>query len=495
VLTRSPAVKASLAFVGVAVVCLFFADLEVSTLHPWREMARLAWGAVTPDFLAVERLGQALLQTVAFAVLGVAAGVVLGFGLALAYAVRTVRVFCAVIRAVHELFWALLFLQFLGLTPWTGLLAIAVPYAGIFAKVYSEILEEADPTPLEAVPSGAGLVSTFLFVRAPDVWAHFRTYTLYRLECGLRSSAVLGFVGMPTLGFHLEAAFSQGHYSEASALLILFYVLIATMRLWVRARLVPLYVGAAPFLLEGQFLTVQLDNVARFFTQDIVPAPLRRGDALDPATWNAAGEWVWDLLASQALPGAVATIILTQIALVATGALTLAWFPLVSRKFFGPVGRTLGHVFLVVVRSTPEYILAYILLQLWGPSMLPAIVALAVHNGAIIAHLTGRYADEAPERPDKPRGLDLYAYEVVPRVYGQFLAFLFYRWEVIFRETAILGMLGIYTLGFFVDSAFQDIRFDRAVALILVTALINIGIDASSRFIRSRLRLTAKAEC
>ena len=64
---------------------------------------------------------------------------------------------CAVVRAVHELFWALIFLQLFGLSPLTGLLAIAIPYAGIFAKVYAEILEEADPAPLQAMPDGTGV--------------------------------------------------------------------------------------------------------------------------------------------------------------------------------------------------------------------------------------------------------------------------------------------------------------------------------------------------
>jgi phosphonate transport system permease protein len=47
---------------------------------------------------------------------------------------------------------------------------------------------------------------------------------------------------------------------------------------------------------------------------------------------------------------------------------------------------------MVVLRSTPEYVLAYVFLQLRGPSMLPAIAALALHNGGIIGTLTGRHA-------------------------------------------------------------------------------------------------------
>ena len=62
------------------------------------------------------------------------------------------------------------------------------------------------------------------------------------------------------------------------------------------------------------------------------------------------------------------------------------------------------------------------------------------------------------------------------------------------RETAILGILGIATLGFFIDSAFADLRFDRALALIIVTAMLNLCIDVASRRIRARLRLKTRPE-
>lgn len=485
----SPLARTTSGFLLIALFCLVFADIAISTVDPWAEFGRLLSGLVTPDFYSTESLGLALAYTLAFALLGVALANVFGFFLALLFFSRTVRVGCAVVRAVHELFWALIFLQMFGLSPVTGVLAIAIPYAGIVAKVYAEILEEADPRPLRAVPMGAGRTSVFLFVRLPDVWAHFRTYSMYRLECGIRSSAVLGFIGLPTLGFHLESAFRQGQYSDVSALLILFYLIVATMRVWMRKPLLPLYlVGAAAILPWG--LAFSGSNIVRFLTHDIVPFPLRGGeDAL-----SGLGSWLFELTVNQALPGAVATLQLTMIALVATGALVLFFFPLISPLLLGRAARTGGHLFLVVVRSTPEYILAFVLLQLWGPSMLPAIVALALHNGGIIGHLVGRYTETIRLRVDVAGGLNRYFYEVLPRIYRPMLALLFYRWEVIMRETAILGMLGIATLGFYIDSAFADLRFDRAMFLILLTALLNIAIDAISRTIRARLRLQTTLE-
>ncbi|MBI3993129.1 MAG: ABC transporter permease [Candidatus Lambdaproteobacteria bacterium] len=490
---RSATFKTSFAFLGVALVCLLFADVEISTLHPWQELGRMARGALTPNFLAFDELGQALLMTLAFGLLGVAAGAVAGFGLSILYVNPLVRWLCAVLRAVHELVWALLFLQFFGLSPLTGLLAIAIPYAGTFGKVYYEIMEEANPAPAHALPRGVGRVSAYFYTRLPDAWVHMVNYSSYRLECGLRSSAVLGFVGLPTLGYHLESFFAQGQYSQAAALLLLFYVVIATLRLWLHARLLAVYLPVAVWAIWAP-LDIAWVNVVRFFGVDIVPAPLRHAGTLGGPALAELADWSWTLLVRQALPGVAATVLLTQIALVVTGMVTLTLFPLISRKFFGRFGRTLGHVLLVVLRSTPEYILAYIFLTLWGPSMLPAIVALAVHNGAIIAFLTGRHANEVSLRQDAPRGLNLYGYEIVPRVYGQFLAFLFYRWEIIMRETAILGILGIRTLGFYVDSAFADIRFDRALFLIAITALLNIVVDTFSRGLRAHLRLSHRAD-
>jgi phosphonate transport system permease protein len=477
--------RTSLGFVAVAILCLFFADLEISAVNPWDQLARFGLGLVTPDFTAVDALGTALLRTVAFALVGVALGAVGGFVLALLFDRALIRAGCAFVRAIHELFWALIFLQCFGLHPLTGVLAIAIPYAGVFGKVYAEILDEQDPLPEQSLPPGTGRIARFLFARVPDAWAHLVSYTAYRLECGLRSSAILGFVGMPTLGFHLESAFNEGYYSQVGALLITFYLLIATLRLWMRPRLLPVYLAIAPFCL-GTGLPIVWGNVGRFFTEDIVPAPLRADGGGLEALWP----WLEQVLIQQALPGVGMTLVLTQIALVITGVLTLLSFPLISRHFTGRVGGTLGHVLLVVARSTPEYMLAYILLQMWGPSMLPAVVALALHNGGIIGHLIGRRSNEIRLRPDAPASrVARYGYEILPRVYGPFLAFLFYRWEIIMRETAILGILGITTLGFHVDSAMEALRFDVAMLLILVTAALNIGVDALARYLRRRLRL------
>lgn len=481
--------NASLAFLLAALACLAAADIAVTALNPWAEMARLARGLIRPDLLSIE--AWSVIWTVAFAVLGVGLGAVCGLGLAILYpAFAAVRMLATALRAVHELFWALLLIQAFGLGPTTGVLAVALPYAGFFAKVFAEMIEEADLSALEVLPRGTSLVSAFVYGRLPELIQPFKTYTLYRLECGLRSTLVLGFVGLPTIGFHLESYFKQGHYAQAAALLGVFYVLVGTRRLWARPVTLPFLVLASLALLpeaigEGSALA----NLARFLGHDIVPAPLRGQDLASLETWAAFALWLQNLVVREIVPGVVQTLVLSQIALVATAILALLAFPTVSRRFAGRFGQVLGRVWLVVVRSTPEYMLAYVLLQLLGPSMLPAIIALSVHNAGIVGYLMGRHADALEYRPDAPRGLNLYAYEAVPRLYGQFMAYMLYRWEIIVRESAIFGILGVATLGYYVDAAISELRFDRALILIGAVVLLSAAINALSHRLRRALRI------
>jgi phosphonate transport system permease protein len=489
----------------VALAMLPFSDLAVSTREPWTHLLRFLSGFLAPNLGGIGSIAWAVAYTVAFGLGGVFIGAVSGLLLAPIHHWRTVHGAAATLRAVHELFWALLFLQVFGPSAITGVLAIALPYAGVFTKVYAEMLEEADRRPDEVLPPCTSAVSRFIYARLPMALAPFRIYTLYRVECGMRSSAVLGFVGLPTLGFELDAFFKSSQYQAVAGILIVYYLLIASIRLWLRPALAPVFVVAAfALLFTVQGPPFHAENLVRFLTEDIVPAPLREGGLLLASTWSDFARWLWMLLSTQALPGLWNTVIVTQMALAVTMIVALAGFPLIVPHLSGWAGSLGGHVVLVIGRSTPEYMLVYIVLQMLGPSMLPAVIALGVHNGAIIAHLIGRQADAmtATLRADAPRGLNLYSYEYVPRLYGSFLAYAFYRWEIILRESAIVGILGVRTLGYYVDGAITEIRIDRALALIAVTVLATFAVDAIARALRRRFRLSMndvgardRAEC
>lgn len=501
-ISHSSRLRISLYFCLVAILCICLADISITSINPMLEMQRFFSAWLKPDTHIISIAISALIVTIAFALLGVAVAACCGLLLATQFHRRWLRTLCASLRSVHELFWALIFLQCFGLHPLTGLLAIALPYSGVFAKVYAEILEETSNTPSRVIAANRSRLTSLLYSRIAQAWPHLVSYTRYRFECGIRSSAILGFIGLPTLGYYLEASFSQGYYSEVASLLLLFFALIASIKFWCHKRLLPAWLIISPWLIFSEHFnpagnaSIQWQNIKRFFTSDIVPAPLRNAEQIwSTDTLFNLLHWLEKIFSGQILPGLFNTLILTQVALVLTGVIALLIFPPASRLFINSFGRSSGKLLLIIARSTPEYLLAYILLQLWGPSMLPAIVALSLHNGALIAHLLAQRSEQMPLRKDACTGFNRYSYEVLPRIYNPFMAILFYRWEVIMRETAILGILGIHTLGFFVDSAIQEIRFDVALLLIISAALLNILVDQLARKLRHKLHLQHMNRC
>ena len=139
-----------------------------------------------------------------------------------------VRGLLVVLRSVPELIWALVFVRVVGLGVTAGVLAIALTYAGMLGKVYAEILESGDAhATISLMRNGAGRLQAFFYGLLPQNAAELTSYTVYRWECAIRSSAVLGFVGAGGLGQLLDSSMKMFNGSEVSTMLLVFVALVA----------------------------------------------------------------------------------------------------------------------------------------------------------------------------------------------------------------------------------------------------------------------------
>lgn len=485
--------KISLVFVALALLALFFADIEIVSLSPLREVMRMGKGFLFPRISIIPSLWKAIVSTLIFAFCGITLGVLVGSFWAPLYHFRIVRYLLTFIRSIHELFWAFLLMPLVGLNAVCGVLAIAIPYSAIFAKRFAEIYAETDLRPFFTLPPKAHGIVRFLYGALPLLWKEIKGFTSYRFECALRSSAVLGFIGLPTMGYHLESFFREGYYAEAFALLFLFYCIVATKKYWLHVKLVPLYVVVSFFLIPKE-VHILPENIQRFFTYDIVPWPMRKAGFIDGSdrihwAWPETVAWFQKIFHAEILPALKNTVVLTQISLVGAGLFALLAIFCGNKRSSGLLRRFVSKIILLISRTTPEYIIAYVAIILWGPSMLPGIVALVVHNGAVVAILTIKSVESLPLPSVGRKKLSHFCYEILPQVYGIFLGHLFYRWEVMVRESALLGILGIYTLGFYIDSAIADDKMDKTLLIIFFMALLNIGIDSISQRVRRAVRV------
>jgi phosphonate transport system permease protein len=132
-----------------------------------------------------------------------------------------------VLRSVPELIWALVFVRVVGLGPTAGVIAIALTYGGMLGKVYAEILESGEAHATQSLlRNGSSRMQAFWYALLPQNAAELTSYTVYRWECAIRSSAVLGFVGAGGLGQQMDASMKMFNGSEVCTMLLVFMLLV-----------------------------------------------------------------------------------------------------------------------------------------------------------------------------------------------------------------------------------------------------------------------------
>jgi phosphonate transport system permease protein len=145
------------------------------------------------------------------------------------------------LRSVPELIWALVFVRVVGLGPTAGVIAIALTYGGMLGKVYAEILDCGDAHATHSLlRNGSGRLTAFFYGMLPQNAAELTSYTVYRWECAIRSSAVLGFVGAGGLGQQMDASMKMFEGSEVATMLLVFMLLVwlaDSVSAWLRRAL------------------------------------------------------------------------------------------------------------------------------------------------------------------------------------------------------------------------------------------------------------------
>jgi phosphonate transport system permease protein len=139
----------------------------------------------------------------------------------------------AFMRAIHELVWAWIFVAAIGLSPMAAVFALGIPYGGILGRIYAELLQDVPEGPLRALRSaGAREWRVLLYGRLPMATPDMVSYGFYRLECGIRSAAIMSFVGLGGLGQQIQLSLADLDYERMWTYLFFLVALIVVVDLW-----------------------------------------------------------------------------------------------------------------------------------------------------------------------------------------------------------------------------------------------------------------------
>ena len=124
-------------------------------------------------------------------------------------------------RSTHEFIFALIFVSALGLGPLPGILALGFRSIGFLAKTTSEVIENVDRDPIEAMEAtGANPISVFMFGILPQIYPIVVGNVIFQLDINLRRAAILGMVGAGGIGYVFSEQMQAYEWNNAGTVVL-----------------------------------------------------------------------------------------------------------------------------------------------------------------------------------------------------------------------------------------------------------------------------------
>jgi phosphonate transport system permease protein len=471
-------------------------------------------------------VGHATIVTIGYATLGTVLSVAFGgvFGILLSSAFwRTnmqraeptqrpllLRIFRSALnipRGIHEAVWGLLLLNILGADPWVAILAIAIPYGAITAKVYAELIDDTSWEVARALrSSGVSRFAALLYGVLPSTGRDLASYGFYRFECSLRAGVILGMIGAGGLGFQLTISSDGGAYGEMWTVL---YVLIVLSLL---AETLSTKLRNEP---TSRNLKVAMISSLILFVVSIVGVKLRPWSLWAPKARNQLSDFAsrawpprWPFQGWQALITATReTVELSFLAIVfattlaipvaVVGARRKRTAPGELRNLQNVVQRSVSVVVrgvAIVSRAIPPTVWALLVVFIVRPGILPGAIALGIYTFGVVTRLFLEVLENSDQRPRRALQLTgassatTFTYGLLPDAAPKWAAYALYRWEVAARESVVVGVTAAGGLGRLLQDQKTSFDFPAMTttigALIIVTSFVD--------FISARLRASLR---
>lgn len=225
---------------------LVIAALAVETESSWVQIAKgfpaaidMFNGLLNPNWSLLPDAIKYAKQTIDIAILGTLYGLIIAIPISV-FSARNLmlnnrsttliyystRWLMAVLRATPIFLLGLIFVAWVGLGPFPGVLAITLFSAALMTKLLSEAIETVNNGPIEAATAtGANLLQVILFSVFPQMLTTFIAVSLYCLEINIHSATVLGLIGAQGIGLPINEYLSSLAYGSASVFILVVIVI------------------------------------------------------------------------------------------------------------------------------------------------------------------------------------------------------------------------------------------------------------------------------
>jgi phosphonate ABC transporter permease subunit PhnE len=135
-----------------------------------------------------------------------------------------------ILRSIEALLYVVIFVFWVGIGPFAGMLALAVTSFALIGKLFSEAIENIEDGPIEAVTAtGATPLQVISYAVLPQIVPPFISYLIYQWDINVRMATIIGFAGGGGIGLTLTTFFGSLQYHKAGTVVAMIVIVVALM--------------------------------------------------------------------------------------------------------------------------------------------------------------------------------------------------------------------------------------------------------------------------
>ena len=384
---------------------------------------------------------------------------------------RIIKLLLTILRSIHEIIWGLILIQIYGINIFVGIISICIPYIAVNSKVFSEQLDAIENKDLECLNqiNGPKLSSLITLIWNPLIKT-FKNFGIYRLECTIRSSSIIGFLGIGGIGTSIFLSFQTLNFRELwSYLWALAFLIILSKEILKKIKFINLNKKISIFFISV-FVTTILFSFF-FILYFIFNYDLEKIYSLSFLFKSKI-----DLVFFDFFKLILETIILS----ILSTAIAISFPPFLIGFLNNNTGRIFIKTFAFLLRLIPPPVMILVLLTFNNPSLSLAALTLGLHNAGITSKLLLKNLDSQDKKTYfamKSLGIKKNTSWILGLFSQQaknYLAYCAYRSDIIVRETAILGMIGSIGLGWQLKESLSSFAWQEVTIILMAYSSIAI---------------------
>jgi phosphonate transport system permease protein len=140
------------------------------------------------------------------------------------------RFLLSFLRSIEAILYVAIFVFWVGVGAFAGMLALAVTTFGLIGKLFSEAVENIDEGPVEALTAtGANRLQSIAYAIVPQIVPPFISYAIYQWDINIRLATIIGLAGGGGIGQLFQNYVGQLQYHKAGAVILSIVVVVTLM--------------------------------------------------------------------------------------------------------------------------------------------------------------------------------------------------------------------------------------------------------------------------